>query len=417
MFLHRGVFAINIQIDYQCPQCGAPALLEETDRIFTCQYCRVKSCLIPEGVFRYMLPHPANPGKDIFFLPYWRYRGMQYGCVGQEVQQRFVDVTQQAVDAPYFPMTLGVRAQAMKLSFVAPDTQGHFLAPDLPVRTVLQHQEDVFQSSFSGAKVYHHAHVGETLSLIYAPFYIDSCAVDAVLNRPVSDPLPEGVMDGLTASETFHWPLRFIPALCPSCGWDLSGERNALVLSCTNCNRAWQPVGAALKPVPVMFLPGHETADLYVPFWRIAADVTGLALSSYADLVRVANLPKVVQKGWDKIPCYFWSPAFRLSPKAFLSLSIQMNLTQPQENPAAGNPPGSCYPATLPVKEAAEALKISLAGMMKPAETRMPMLPQISIRPTRFALVYIPFQSGHQEWLQPEYHIAINKNLLTLTDH
>ncbi len=364
-----------------------------------------------------MIPYTAKPGKDIFFLPYWRYRGMQYCCVETEVQNRFVDVTQQAVNAPYFPMTLGVRAQAMKLSFVSPDTQGRFLKPGLPVKTVLQHQENVFEASFSRADIYHHAHVGETLSLIYAPFYIDACIMDAVLNRPVSDPLPDGAMDGLAASENFHWPLRFIPALCPSCGWDLSGERNALVLSCTNCNRAWQPVGTTLKPVPIMFIPGDETTALYLPFWRIAADVTGISLSSYADLIRVANLPKVVQNGWDQIPYYFWSPAFRLSPKTFLSLSIQINLTQPPEHPVDGNPPGTRYPATLPVTEAAEALKISLAGMMKPAETRMPILPQITIRPIRFALVYIPFQSGHQEWLMPDYHIAINKNLLTLTDH
>ncbi|MGD9137268.1 MAG: hypothetical protein PVH42_10930, partial [Desulfobacterales bacterium] len=37
--------AINVLIEYQCPQCGAPATIEETDRLFTCQFCRVNSYL------------------------------------------------------------------------------------------------------------------------------------------------------------------------------------------------------------------------------------------------------------------------------------------------------------------------------------------------------------------------------------
>jgi hypothetical protein len=113
----------------------------------------------------------------------------------------------------------------------------------------------------------------------------------------------------------------------------------------------------------------------------------------------------------------FWSLAFKLSPKAFLSLSIHMNLTQPREELKSGNPPGPLYPITLSVTEAVDTLKTSLAGMMKPAETGFAKLPRIHIKALRFVLVYIPFQSGHHEWLQPDYNIAINKNMLSLTDH
>jgi hypothetical protein len=44
-------------IEYQCPQCGAPAILTETDRLFTCQFCRVKSYLLPGDYFRYVLAY------------------------------------------------------------------------------------------------------------------------------------------------------------------------------------------------------------------------------------------------------------------------------------------------------------------------------------------------------------------------
>ena len=391
-------------------------MLKETDRLFTCTYCRVKSCLLPKGVFRYVLPHVADPGKEVVFFPYWRYRGTRFCCIENEIRHQFVDVTHQAVESPYFPASMGLRAQAMRLAFVSPHTPGRFLAPALSLQDILMAQELRFKTAMASRKEYHQSHVGEVLSLIYSPFYIDTQVVDAILNRPVSGPLPDFFMNTLPESDPPDWQMQFLSALCPSCGWDLSGERQAIVLTCANCNSAWQPVGSSLKPVPVGFLL-DDKADLFLPFWRIKADVSGIPLSSYADLVHLANLPRVMQKGWDQVEFRFWSLAFKLSPKAFLSLSIRMNLTQPQEELKSGNPPGPLYPTTLSVAEAVDTLKTSLAGMMKPAETGFAKLPQIHIKALRFILVYVPFRSGHQEWLQSRYSIAINKNLLSLTDH
>ena len=391
-------------------------MLKETDRLFTCTYCRVKSCLLPKGVFRYVLPHVAVPGKEVVFFPYWRYRGTRFCCIENEIRHQFVDVTHQAVESLYFPASMGLRAQAMKLAFVSPHTPGRFLSPALSLQNILMRQEVRFKTAMASQKVYHQSHVGEVLSLIYSPFYIGTQVVDAILNRPVSGLLPESFMNTLPESDLPDWQMQFLSALCPSCGWDLSGERNAIVLSCANCNSAWQPVGSSLKPVPVGFLP-DDNADLFLPFWRIKADVSGIPLSSYADLVHLANLPRVIQKGWDQVEFRFWSLAFKLCPKVFLSLSIRMNLMQPLEKLKSGNPPGPLYPTTLSVAEAVDTLKTSIAGMMKPIETGFAKLPQIHIKALRFVLVYVPFRSGQHEWLQSCYSIAINKNLLSLTDH
>jgi hypothetical protein len=311
---------------------------------------------------------------------------------------------------------MGLRAQTMRLAFVSPHTPGRFLAPALSLQDILMRQEACFNTAMACQNVYHQSHVGEVLSLIYSPFYIDTQMVDAILNRPVSGPLPETFMNTLPKSDPPDWQMQFLSALCPSCGWNLSGERNTIVLTCANCNSAWQPIGSSLKQVPVGFLP-DDNADIFLPFWRIKADVSGIPLSSYADLVHLANLPRVIQKGWDQVEFRFWSLAFKLSPKEFLSLSIRMNLTQPREGLKSGNPQGPLYPNTLSVSEAVDTLKTTLAGMMKPAETGFAKLPQIHIKALRFILVYLPFRSGHQEWLQQHYSIAINKNLLSLTDH
>ena len=88
----------NFLIDYQCPQCGAPAVLDETDRLFFCEYCRVKSYLITKDYFRYTLPSKAPENKKLLYFPYWRFKGMLFSCVSNGVRQKFIDVSHQAVN-------------------------------------------------------------------------------------------------------------------------------------------------------------------------------------------------------------------------------------------------------------------------------------------------------------------------------
>ena len=155
------------------------------------------------------------------------------------------------------------------------------------------------------------------------------------------------------------WRIRFIPTLCPNCGWDMQGHRDALVLHCGNCESMWQASKQGLSQVNVAYMPGPEVENTrYLPFWRIRADVVGIDLDSYADLVKVANLPKVVQPGWDRIPCHFWSPAFKVRPQRFLRLTHHLTLSQPREELVPHVPKGSMHPVNLPVSESVETLKI-----------------------------------------------------------
>jgi hypothetical protein len=103
--------------------------MEETDRLFTCEFCRVKSYLVAKDVFRYLFSSQAPESKNLLYFPYWRFKGMLFSCAGNGVVHKFVDVSHQAVLSPLFPVSLGLRSQALKLKFVKRETAGRFLKP------------------------------------------------------------------------------------------------------------------------------------------------------------------------------------------------------------------------------------------------------------------------------------------------
>ena len=83
-------------IEQECPQCGAPIELSETDRILSCPYCDVQSYLFFPGYFRYILPH-KSPDKEIIYVPYLRFRGSVFYCGETTIGHRIIDITQTGV--------------------------------------------------------------------------------------------------------------------------------------------------------------------------------------------------------------------------------------------------------------------------------------------------------------------------------
>ncbi len=367
-----------------------------------------------DDFFRYVLPHPPDENKNIVYFPYWRFKGMLFFCGTSGIQNRFVDVSHQAIDAPIFPSSVGVRSQAMKLRFAAADMDGRFLKP----RQTFDKYLNTFQERFGKSlpkPILHQSNIGETLSLIYSPFYLTDRLNDAILDEPVSAKLPDGFdMDDFSGDRP-RWQIRFVSTLCPNCGWNLAGERDTLVLCCKNCNSAWYPVGKKLKRLKFAQFPDKGDNTIYLPFWRIKANVSGIKLESYADLIKVANLPRVIQSGWNDIPFRFWIPAFKVRPKVFLHLATHTTLSQPRENLISKLPDAGIYPTTLPIQEAVESLKLTLADFVKPRRTLVARLRDIQIDAKSYTLVFIPFTEGHHEFMQPDFQLTINKNVLALS--
>jgi predicted RNA-binding Zn-ribbon protein involved in translation (DUF1610 family) len=405
---------INFLIEHQCPQCGAPAILEETDRLFACQYCRVNSYLMADDFFRYLLPHSPGQNKNIVYFPYWRFKGMLFFCGPSGIQNRFVDVSHQAIDAPIFPISVGVRSQAMKLRFATADMDARFLKPRQSFDKFLNTFPERFGKSLP-KPILHQSNIGETLSLIYSPFYLTDKLHDAILDKPVSVKLPEDFDIDDFSGDRPQWNIRFVSTLCPNCGWNLEGERDALVLVCKNCHSTWYPAGKKLKHLKFAQFPGKKDSTIYLPFWCIKADISGINLDSYADLIAVANLPKVVQSGWNDIPFRFWIPAFKVRPKIFLHLATHTTLSQPHEKLISELPDSRIYPITLPIEEAVESLKLTLADFMKPRRTIMERLREIQIDAKNFTLIFMPFNEGHHEFIQADFHLTINKTVLKLS--
>jgi hypothetical protein len=350
------------------------------------------------------------------FFPYWRFKGMLFACADIGIRHKFIDVSHQAVVSQSFPVSLGLRSQALKLKFITPETAGLFLQPT----HTLEHIEQDFDMRFDKSlpkPVLHHAHIGQTISLIYAPFYIENRIYDAVLNKPLAATLTEDFDIDQLPSESPKWRIHFISTLCPNCGWDLDGERDSLVLLCKNCTSAWYPVAKKLKKIKFGKQPAPDNNSIYLPFWRIQPEISGISLRSYADLINVANIPKVIQPGWENIGFRFWVPAFKVRPKIFMQLSKNMTLAQLNNDLTEKLPEHRHHPITLPVTEAIESLRVNLASFIKPKNQLAQILDKINITTKSFVLVYVPFLEKHHEFIQPDLQFAINKNILALSEN
>ena len=92
---------------------------------------------------------------------------MLFSCVSNGIKHRIVDVSYQAINSQHFPISVGLRSQTMKLRFVSPETEGHFLHPSLPYGEMV----GIIEKRFSGSlmkPIFHQSFIGESLSRIYS---------------------------------------------------------------------------------------------------------------------------------------------------------------------------------------------------------------------------------------------------------
>ena len=127
-----------------------------------------------------------------------------------------------------------------------------------------------------------------------------------------------------------------------------------------------------------------------------------------------SNLSKAHHNKWRDIEFSFWSLGFKIQPQTFINLSRAVTLSQSQEKLSDELPGATLSPVTLPLSEAIESLKITLASFVKPQRKFYPKLKDVRIHPKSFLLVYIPFEEKHNELVKPDLGMAIRKNQLAM---
>jgi hypothetical protein len=398
-------------IEQECPQCGAPIDLDETDHLILCPFCNVKNYLCAQDYFRFVLPHKA-PDKTIIYAPYMRFKGEVYRCKGASINHRIVDITHLGTSYEQLPISLGLRPQAMKMKFVTPDVHGSFFTCSLKPSDVLT-IVDQHLSIFSPGKLFHQTYIGDAFSLIYLPLFVqDNRIYDAVINRPIAA-LPDGE-DAFSSAGDGNpgWHITFMATLCPQCGWNLDGERDSVVLTCGNCDTAWEASEGTFVQVACGVVPGEGEDINYLPFWKITAQDEAMGINTYADLIRITKRPIVIQTDWHNRELAFWIPAFKIRPKVFLRLVRQMTIFQKDFTMEEKIPTKNLYPVTLSRDEAAQALKITLASAVMTKRKFFPLLPQVNLTIKKSHLVYLPFRAMGHDIIQEQLEISVNKNTL-----
>lgn len=407
---------MELRVEQNCPQCGAPVTLAETDRLLTCPYCGTKNFLRSSGVFRYLLPDRVDEAKrcDLLRVPYLRLKSTVYSVSEAGINHRIIDTTRLGHVLPGLPPTLGMRPQALKLARITPGAGGRFLRMSDKTRSILDNGAE--HGGWSGKKgpvPYHQAFIGDTFSLIYLPLTRDEThLVDAVTNNPLIEleqvkSLP---LNGIPFNP--RWQIRFQPALCPRCGWSLDGEGDSLVLPCDNCDSAWEIGDHGLRRIEWMIQPGGPDTALYLAFWKISAAVPALAISSFADFLQRTNQPLVPRPSWRDTIMSFWIPAFKVRPRIFLHLARVATVSQWRLQPENGHVVPGLFPVTLPGKEAGQAIKITLAACAVSPKSIYPILPETRIIAAGRSLVFLPFVDRGHDWLQPHTGAVVAKNVL-----
>jgi hypothetical protein len=410
------VSAGTFTVEQHCPQCGAPVTIEEADRFFSCDHCRVRLYISGEGVQRYSIP-PSGRESELFFVPYWHLRGAHFLLKPLKLDCKVLDATFRAGGPEGLPLTLGVRAQAMKLRHAVEVGEGIFLKPKISYDAMIPKALKLSRSFGRGRdreRLEYQAFLPSRASLIYTPLYRRGMDLyDAVLDRPRCR-LPEGTeeLPG-EPDDPGTWRMKYLAALCPNCGWDLPGEKKSIVLLCGSCKRAWHLSPGRFLETPFAVFPGGREGDVYLPFWRIFAAVEGLPLSTYGDLVKLANLPLAVRPEWEEKKVSFWSPAFQLRPRIFLRLSRQLTALPPDEcfdeTIADG---ASAYAVTLDVREAFESVKLVIAGMAVPKKAVFPLLPDLKVTFAGARLHFMPFAVQGGDFIQRQIRLSIRRNAL-----
>jgi hypothetical protein len=374
----------------------------------------------------YLPPVKAREQAPLY-VPYWRFRGMRFRWKEKKVTHNIIDFSTQASRYHHFPGSLHFRTQVFKMRFVEPQSKGAYLPLGLAMEDIMGRRESIISAAASqtadpqllnqlsplgsnGDESYQ-AFIGDVTSLIYAPYYRqDDGLYDGLAEQRL--PAAAGELDVPETSERNACEYRFFPTLCPNCGWDMACEKDSLILLCSNCNGAWSVSEQGLQRESFLFYSDTQRADIWIPFWRLGVDCTGMELESYADFIRLTNFPRVVHPWMEQREFRYWVPAFKLNPSQFLHLGNHMMVREREEDFTDNVPHSKFHPVTLPATEGFQSTPFLLGATGYAKKKLLPQVRESDFHLRSQDLVYVPFVRRGTEYVQQELNFSLNANAL-----
>ena len=400
------------QIEHQCPQCGAPVTLEETERLFACPYCKVRLYIACDSILRYYLP-PMRFEEQIAYVPYWRTKGIDFTCRASGVTTGVIDRTSLAHRSSCFPYSLGVRPQVFKLRFVGRTVEKALLEPCVELRDNPEEEPASVvlpDGTPISDPVLFRVSMREVESLIFSPVGFQGDALcDAIDGKNLGRRMDE-VLSETSSHNEAQGEVSFISTLCPNCGADLIGEKESILLFCSNCQQAWRVAGRALQSASVASLPGARGAT-YLPFWCVQSHLEGMKERLSIDLAKTGG-PGRRRVYLDEPGFSFWLPAFKVNASIFLTLAERATVAQPALNEATAEIRDHFYPVTLPAAEAAKLAKVMVALLVRKPEATRPLLARMTAGPDEAQLCFIPFSFSGYELVQQKMRMSLLPNAL-----
>jgi DNA-directed RNA polymerase subunit RPC12/RpoP len=409
------------QVEHACPQCSAPVTLEETDRLFTCPFCKVRLYMASDGALSYYLD-PKTPDPDTLYVPYGRFRGMGFAVGTGEAGSTVIDGTSISRPMPPCPESLAVRPQAVKLHLSGEGRVGRFVPPspaplDEAALAGLTRALPAFAGKNSGLSVLWRF-LREAGGLIYSPFSVMGRDVIDGVTRQKLGTLPDG-----EAGVPFQSPgatkppndVVYLPALCPNCGADLAAAPESVALPCTNCGLLWEPSREGMAERPYSLVPAPQEDALFLPFWRMLPRVEGLESTLHVDPLKHIPPAYGPPKPTSFPEFSLWAPAFFINPVLFLRLCERATMWQPSDCGEKGAARTVCpdlYPVTLPGPEARKLLSLILTLVVADRGRVLPSILRANMEAIEQSLVYLPFEKKTGEATCAEMRAAVELNAL-----